>query len=111
MLKKVVYFPLVVFICYFFAFIRRLFEVLGNNTTPYWLAFLHIGFSTLLGLGNAIVYGAINSMLRGQLMSLCCKVPNQMDKVVNSDNTIQLEMELGKNDSGVSHDGVVEVHI
>lgn len=73
MLNKVFFFPLVVFVCYFFAFVRRLLEVCGVTHVPYWLAVLHITFSSLLGLGNAIVYGAINSKVRNHIMNFCCQ--------------------------------------
>jgi len=92
MLRKVFFFPLVLFVCYFFAFVRRLLEVLGNLTTPYWLAVLHITFSSLLGLGNAIVYGAINSMMRQQIMNKCCGSKNLLESEKRSgDSIIQME--------------------
>jgi len=90
MLRKVVFFPLVIFVCYFFAFVRRLLEVVGNLTTPYWLAVLHITFAALLGLGNAIVYGAINSMMRHYIKTECCKFGKESENV-NRDSIIQME--------------------
>jgi hypothetical protein len=72
LLKKVMFFPMVLFFCYFFAFVRRLLEVCGNDDIPFWLAVLHAGPSSLLGFGNAIVYGAVNNILRQQIMEMCC---------------------------------------
>lgn len=105
MLKKVVFFPMVVFICYFFAFVRRLLEV-GYTNIPFWLAVLHIGPSSLLGLGNAIVYGTINRMFRQQIMGICCNAPKERDS--NKEPCIQLEE---SNKPRKSQDSGVEMHI
>jgi len=88
MLNKVFFFPLVVFVCYFFAFVRRLLEVCGMTDIPYWLVVLHITFSSLLGLGNAIVYGAINANVRNHIVNLCCHTSEEeqsKDKVEMGD--------------------------
>jgi len=95
MLKKVVFFPLVIFVCYFYAFIRRLLEVIGNLTTPFWLAVLHVTFAALLGLGNAIVYGTINSMMRYQIMTDCCKYGDESEIVKRAGNSV-IQMEGAK---------------
>lgn len=113
MLRKVFYFPLVLFVCYFFAFVRRLLEVLGNLTTPYWLAILHITFSSLLGLGNAIVYGAINSMMRQQIMNKCCGAKNVSESEKRSKDSI-IQMEGAKEDGPTrksTHDFGVDLAI
>jgi len=70
LLSKVIYFPLVLFVTYFFGVFRRMFEISGGDT-PYWLAVVHIGFAALLGFGNALVYGVINSDLRNELLGSC----------------------------------------
>jgi len=105
MLKKVVFFPLIIFVCYFFAFVRRLLEVCGLVNTPYWLAVLHISFSSLLGLGNAIVYGAVNATVRREIMNMCCKgpedVPSSKDKVQMGETEIQNDMDRPRGDTSV----------
>jgi len=74
MLKKVIFFPLVVFVCYFFAFVRRFIEVCGYVNIPFWLAVLHIGPSSLLGFGNAIVYGSLNRQMHQEITKMCCRM-------------------------------------
>merc|ERR1719320_697582 len=70
LLAKVVYFPLVLFVSYAVGVFRRVFEICGGDT-PYAIAVLHIPLSALLGFGNAVVYGVINSELRNALMGSC----------------------------------------
>jgi len=109
MLRKVVFFPLVVFVCYFFAFVRRMLEVCGLTNTPYWLAVLHISLSSLLGLGNAIVYGAVNATARHHIISICCKAPEEEQP---SEDKVQMgETEIEDNANRVRRDTSVHLQI
>jgi len=105
MLRKVVFFPLVVFVCYFFAFVRRMLEVCGLENTPYWLAVLHISFSSLLGLGNAIVYGAVNATVRRHIITICCEAPEQeeqsKDKVQMGETEVEDDANRMRGDTSV----------
>jgi len=113
MLRKVIVFPLVIFVCYFFGFIRRLLEVIGLVHPPFWLAVVHVSTSSLLGLGNAIVYGAINSRVRHKLFQQCCKSSSKSDQDARKDSIIQMEAEVRQNDKTrkVSLDSSVDLHI
>jgi len=104
MLRKVVFFPLVIFVCYFFAFVRRMLEICGLTHTPYWLAVLHITFSSLLGLGNAIVYGAVNASVRHHIMTICCKGSEEeppIDKVQMGETEIEDDLNRTRGDTSV----------
>jgi len=108
LLSKVIYFPLVLFVTYFFGVFRRVFEICGGET-PFWLAFVHIGLSALLGFGNALVYGVINSELRNHLIGSCVGCvngpgitdPNEMDtpkksKKSNRNEKVDLHIDDGR---------------
>lgn len=47
-LQRIKYYPFVLFICYLFATIRRLYEVATMENAPFVLAALHVFFSALL---------------------------------------------------------------
>ena len=103
-----------VFVCYLFAFVRRLIEVLGFMNPPYWLAVVHISTSSLLGFGNAIVYGAVNSRVRYNLSRNCCRASGNPEgrHGLSKDSIIQMEAEVGHNQKirAISRDAV-EINI
>jgi len=91
LLGKVVWFPLVLFICSFFGVFRRIFEICGG-VSPYWLALVHITLYSLLGFGNALVYGIINTELRRQLQKT-------LFSCVNEPRLKEIEMDYPKSKS------------
>lgn len=50
------YYPLIFFVCWLFAVIRRTINSIGG-TSPLWLVSLQIMFTNLYGLCNAVVWG------------------------------------------------------
>ena len=65
-LQRMKYYPMVLVICYTPATIRRLSELLTNDsiTSPFWLAAFQVFFSSLIGVGNAAVYGLSQRSVR-----------------------------------------------
>ena len=56
-LQRIKYYPVVLFVCYFFATVRRLDELITSTDAPFWMAAIQVFMSALLGTGNACVYG------------------------------------------------------
>lgn len=55
MVSRLYIYPLILIVCYGPASVRRIWDIFENP--PYWLAIVHICFSSLHGLVNAIAYG------------------------------------------------------
>ena len=56
-LQRIKYYPVVLFVCYFFATVRRLDELITGTDAPFGLAAIQVFMSALLGTCNALVYG------------------------------------------------------
>jgi len=106
MLRRVIVFPMVIFVCYFFGILRRVLEV-GGNHTPFWLAAMHIGPSSLLGLCNAIVYGTMNTQLQQEMKKMCCVTTDSENIIQSNEPCIQMQESLRRK----TVDSVVETHI
>lgn len=58
MFDRIKYYPLVLIGCYLFGVVRRLINTIDEDyEIPYWVAFIHVFFSSLYGLMNALLYG------------------------------------------------------
>jgi len=75
MVSRLYIYPLILIVCYGPASVRRIWDLFGNP--PYWLAVVHICFSSLHGLVNAIAYGrnadvrALNTKIMDHIFGDC----------------------------------------
>jgi len=106
LLGKVVWFPLVLFVCSFFGVFRRIFEICGG-TSPFWMALLHILLYSLLGFGNAVVYGIINSELRNQLQKTIFSCVNEQSEK----NAIEMDSRKTQSRKSLNEDERVDIQI
>jgi len=72
MVSRLYMYPLLLVVCYGPASVRRIWDLFG--TPRYWLAVVHICFSSLHGLMNAIAYGRNEDVrvLNVKIMDLVC---------------------------------------
>ena len=98
-LQRMKYYPMILMICYLPATIRRMSELFGDNhISPFWLAAMQVLFSSLIGLGNATVYGFSQQSVREKdkqfCMTYCCcddddKVSVDFPTEREQDNSLQ----------------------
>lgn len=69
---KLRFYPLILIICWGWASIQFISELISwNNKNRMWLLFLHVFFSSLQGLFNAILYGLNGSVKKILKFNLC----------------------------------------
>jgi len=87
MVSRLYIYPLILVVCFGPASVRRIWDLFGNP--PHWLAVLHISFSSLHGLMNAIAYGrnADVRVLNVKIMDSVCGSCMGLRKVTRRSNT------------------------
>jgi len=86
--RRIMYYPLVLVVCWMGATVRRLVEVLSGSGAPYGLVLWHVILSGLYGFCNAIVYGLTPS-IRARLLVAMNLHSRKVDKETG-DETIEV---------------------
>lgn len=69
-MRRIIFYPIVLVVCWFPASINRLVELFTGGESPYWLTVMHVLFVGLYGLGNSIVYG-LTPAVKKKILEMC----------------------------------------
>mmetsp|Transcript_60456 Transcript_60456/g.74096 ORF Transcript_60456/g.74096 Transcript_60456/m.74096 type:complete len:367 (+) Transcript_60456:17-1117(+) len=106
MLQRIKFYPVILFICYLPATIRRLYEFASpgfptQNETPFFLSALTVIMSSLLGFCNAMLYGTtpqVKDRDKEYIKRKCFGVQTDRgssnDNETNNENDVELGNEL-----------------
>eukprot|EP01084_Bolivina_argentea_P039796 73533_1 len=84
--KRMIYFPLILVLCFTGWTVRRIWDAATNNNSPFWLALLSMGLGSLFGCLDSLVYGCTKDVK----MKWKCKRFKQTDitdSIVDPDET------------------------
>lgn len=87
LMTRIMYYPLVLVVCFGPATIHRLFEFFTQKTS-FTLAMFHAVFSSVFGLSNAIVYGLTPVVRERVRDNLCCYSTNGSSLDDDPDNDV-----------------------
>jgi hypothetical protein len=91
-IKRLMYYPMILVICWFFGTLNRLQAILSPDDPVIWLTVLHILLGSLQGLFNAVVYG-ISGPVKRLILKTCCPCLPISYQLAKEDRQIELRQQ------------------
>lgn len=92
-MRRIMFYPIVLVVCWFPASLNRLVELFTGGASPYWLSVLHVLFAGVYGLGNSIVYG-LTPAVKKKILALFDKDSPAPVPAGNNSKDVDLDIEM-----------------